>query len=112
MSAATGRYTSGRIAVANLTSMIDGLELRRINDATFEHLVGLSKLLFVRGDVLGRIVDHDEAECAAHHALAWAPDTASALYIRAWLAERFHQGGPTDARKLRAVISTASEPTP
>ena len=86
-----GRYTSGRIAVANLSSTIDGLELRRINDATFEHLVGLSKLLFVRGDVLGRIVDHDEAECVAHHALAVSPDTVSALYVRAWLAERFHR---------------------
>lgn len=33
-----GRYTSGRIAVANLSAMIDGLERRRIGDATFEHL--------------------------------------------------------------------------
>ena len=30
--------------------------------ATFDDLVALSKLLFVRGDVLGRIADHDRAE--------------------------------------------------
>ena len=41
-----GRYTSGRIAVANLSASIDRLELRRVEGATFEDLVALSKLLF------------------------------------------------------------------
>ena len=49
-------YTSGRIALANLSASIDSLELRRVEGATFEDLVALSKLLFLRGDVLGRIV--------------------------------------------------------
>ena len=32
------RYTSGRIAVANLSALIDSLELRRVEGATFEDL--------------------------------------------------------------------------
>ena len=59
-----GRYTSGRIAVANLSSSIESLELRRVEGATFEDLVALSKLLFLRGDLLGRIADHDRAEAS------------------------------------------------
>ena len=85
------RYTSGRIALANLSPLIDSLELRRVEGATFENLVALSKLLFLRGDFLGRIVDHDRAELVATEATALSPDTASALYIRAQLAERFHR---------------------
>ena len=85
------RYTSGRIAVANLSALIDSLELRRVEGATFEDLVALSKLLFLRRDLLGRIADHDRAELVATEAIALSPDTASALYIRAQLAERFHR---------------------
>lgn len=85
------RYTSGRIAVANLSALIASLELRRVEGATFEELVALSKLLFVRGDLLGRIADHDRAELVANEAIALSPDTASALYIRARLAGRFHR---------------------
>ena len=62
------------------------------NGATFEDLVALSKFLFLRGDLLGRIVDHDRAELVAKKAIAFSPDYAgSALYIRARLAERFHR---------------------
>jgi tetratricopeptide (TPR) repeat protein len=85
------RYTSGRIAVSNLSALIDSLELCRAEDTTFENLVTLSKLLFVRGDLLGRIEDHNRAELVATEAIALSPDTASALYIRARLAERFHR---------------------
>ena len=87
---AAGRYTSGRIAIANLSSSIESLELRRVEGATFEDLVALSNLLFLRGDLLGRIADHDRAERVANEAVAASPDTARALYIRARLAERFH----------------------
>ncbi len=86
-----GRYTSGRIAVANLCASIDSLEVRRAASATFEELTALSRLLFVRGDLLGRIADHDRAESAASEAVASAPDEGSALYTRARLAERFHR---------------------
>ena len=85
------RYTSGRIAVANLSASIDSLELRRVKGATFEDLVALSKFLFLRGDLLGRIVDHDRAELVAKKSIAFSPDFASTLYIRARLAERFHR---------------------
>ena len=85
------RYTSGRIAVANLSALIDSLELRRVEAATFNDLVALSKLLFVRGDLLGRIADHDRAQLVSKKAVAWSPDMGSTLYIRARLAERFHR---------------------
>ena len=86
-----GRYTSGRIAVANLSASVDSLELRRAEGATFDDLVGLSKLLFVRGDVLGRIADYDRGELIATEAIASSPDRASALYIGARLAGHFHR---------------------
>ena len=88
---AAGRYTSGRIAVANLSSLIESLERRRVKGATFEDLAALSKLLFLRGDVLGRIADHDRAERVANGAVAVSADTAVALHVRARLAERFHR---------------------
>ncbi len=91
------RYTSGRIAVANLSTLIDSLELRRVEGATFEELLALSKLLFVRGDLLGRIADHDLAELIATEAIALGPGVASALYISARLAERFHRFGEANA---------------
>jgi tetratricopeptide (TPR) repeat protein len=86
-----GRYTTGRIAVANLSAAIDSLQLRRVEGAAFEHLLALSKFLFVRGDVLGRIKDHERAELIATEAISMSPSTARALYIRAQLAGRFHR---------------------
>ena len=91
------RYTSGRIAVANLSASIDSFESRRAEGATFEDLVALSKLLFLRGDVLGRIADHNRAECVATEAIALSPDRGSALFTRARLAERFHRFEEADA---------------
>ena len=102
------RYTSGRIALANLSSSIERLELRRVEGATFEDLVALSKLLFLRGDLLGRIADHDRAERAAKEAVAASPDTARALHIRARLAERFHRF--QEARALLDAALAAGHP--
>jgi tetratricopeptide (TPR) repeat protein len=85
------RYTSGRIAVANLSASIDSLEQRRVEGASFEDLVALSKLLFLRGDLLGRIADHDRAELVANEAIALSPDTGRVNYTRARLAGRFHR---------------------
>ena len=103
------RYTSGRIALANLSASIESLELRRI-DATFTNLVALSKLLFLRGDLLGRIVDHDRAELVANEAIALSADTASGLYIRAQLAERFHRFA--EANTLLDQALAAGHPGP
>lgn len=88
---AAGRYTSGRIAVANLSASIDSLELRRAEGAKSDPLLALSKSLFLRGDVLGRIADHDRAEFIANEAIGMSPGTARALYVRAQLAGRFHR---------------------
>ena len=100
-----GRYTSGRIAVANLSASIDSLELSRIKGATFADLLALSKFLFLRGDLLGRIVDHDRAELVANEASAVSPDTASTLYIRARLAERFHRFDEANALLDQALAA-------
>ena len=87
----SGRYTSGRIAVANLSASIANLERRRADGADFEDLLALSTLLFARGDLLGRIADHDRAEQVAGEATGSSPDYAAALHIRARLAGRFHR---------------------
>ena len=100
-----GRYTSGRIAVANLSVSIDSLELRRAGGATFDNLLALSTLLFVRGDVLGRIADHDRAELIATEAIAMSPGRAGALYIGARLAARFHRFGEATAALDHALAA-------
>ncbi|CAH2400462.1 tetratricopeptide repeat protein [Mesorhizobium ventifaucium] len=100
-----GRYTSGPIALANLAASIDSLELRRAEGAAFDSLVALSKLLFVRGDVLGRIADHERAELIAREAVALSPNTATALYIRARLAGRFHRFEEASARLDEALAA-------
>jgi tetratricopeptide (TPR) repeat protein len=104
------RYTSGRIAVANLSSTIERLELHRLQRATFEDLVELSKLLLLRGDLLGRIADHDRAERIANEAVALCPDAARSLYIRARLAERFHRFQEAAALLDEAHVTGHPEP--
>lgn len=86
-----GRYTSGRIAVANLSASIDGLERDRVEGATFETLLALSNLLFLRGDLLGLIVDHDRAETIATAAIDLLSGSAGALCLGAQIAGRFHR---------------------
>ncbi len=85
------RYTSGRIALANLSGSIASLDFCRAEAAHFDDLLSLSKLLFLRGDLLGRIADHDRAELIATEAIALSPNKGSAFYIHARLAERFHR---------------------
>lgn len=103
------RYTSGWIAVANLSTMIDSLGLRRVERGTFENFISLSKLLFLRGDLLGRIADHDRAQVVAKKAIAWSRDKGSVLYIRAQLAERFHRFEEANALLDQALA--AGHPT-
>src|ERR1700747_321651 len=85
------RYTSGRIAMANLSASIDGLMCLRGNKASFANLSNLSNLLFLRGDLLGRITDHDLGEVIAQEAIAQSANASTACYIRARLAGRFHR---------------------
>src|SRR6201993_4037420 len=99
------RYTSGRIAVANLSASIASLELRRAGRAKFQDLESLSKLLFLRGDLLGRIADHDQAEVVATEAIALSPSAGDALYVRALLAERFHRFEEADELLYQALAA-------
>jgi tetratricopeptide (TPR) repeat protein len=85
------RYTSGRIALANLSASIEQLELSRIESASCEGLLTLSNLLFLRGDLLGRIADHDRAELAGVEAITLAKETGVVFYTRARLVSRFHR---------------------
>jgi tetratricopeptide (TPR) repeat protein len=101
----TRRYTSGRIAVANLSTMIDSLELGRVERTSLQNLVALSTLLFVRGDLLGRIADHNRAELVTTEAIALAPGTGNAHYIRAQLAGRFHRFWEANALLDRALAA-------
>ena len=103
-----GRYTSGRIALANLSTSIESLERSRVEGATFDDLVALSKHLFLRGDLLGRIADHDRAQSVAEEAVASSSDTGSALCIRARLGERFHRFEEAHALLDRALATGCS----
>ncbi len=104
------RYTSGRIAVSNLSATIDSLELRRLQrSTTFDDLLILSKLLFLRGDLLGHISDHDRGKILATKAIAFSPNTATAAYILAQLAERFHRFD--EANSLLDRAGAAGYPT-
>ncbi|HTN48032.1 MAG TPA: hypothetical protein VMK32_01225 [Burkholderiaceae bacterium] len=105
-----GRYTSGRIAMANLSASLESLELRRANDATSADLLALSDLLFVRGDLLGRLADHDRAELVAHEAIAPAPATPTALFIRARIAGRFHRFAEANLLLDQAVAAGHPKP--
>jgi tetratricopeptide (TPR) repeat protein len=103
-----GHYTSGRIALANLAASIEALEQRRVEGASFEDLLALSTLLFLRGDLLGRIAGHDRAERVATEAVGVSPDAGSALYIQARLAGRFHRFA--EARALLEAARAAGYP--
>jgi tetratricopeptide (TPR) repeat protein len=101
----SGRYTSGGIAIANLSASIERLECRRAAGAGAEELLALSSLLFVRGDVLGRIADHDRAELVAIEATDSSPDAPGALFVRAQLAGRFHRFDEAGALLDRAFAA-------
>ncbi|MDL2409557.1 tetratricopeptide repeat protein [Rhizobium calliandrae] len=97
-----GRYTSGRIAIINLSASIDS---REREGANAENLLALSRLLFLRGDLLGRIADHDRAETIAFQAVDLAPDSAGALHARAQIAGRFHRFGQAKALLDEALLA-------
>ena len=55
--------------------------------------------------MLGRITDHDRGKILATKAIAFSPDTATAVYILAQLAERFHRFEEANALLDRAVAA-------
>jgi hypothetical protein len=99
------RYTSGRIASSNLSASIEGLELRRVEGAAPDDLLSLSKLLMLRGDLLGRIADHDRAELVANEAISLSADTGTRFYARARLAGRFHRFEEANSLLDRALAA-------
>lgn len=99
------RYTSGRIALANLSTSIDGLERERAAGGSSESLLTLAKLLFLRGDVLGRIADHDRGESIAAEAIDMTSNCARALYVRAQMAGRFHRFAKAKALLAQALVA-------
>ena len=103
------RYTSGRIALANLSASIERLEAGRIESATCESLLTLSNLLFLHGDLLGRIADHDRGEQAALEAITLAKETGIVFHTRARVAGRFHRF--IDAKELLDRAQAAGYPT-
>ena len=54
------------------------------------------------------MADHDRAELVASEAIALSPGTASALYIRARLAERFHRFEEANALLGQALAAEYS----
>jgi tetratricopeptide (TPR) repeat protein len=93
------------VAISNLEASIDSLELRRCGRATFEELLALSTLLLVRGDLLGRIADHDRAEAVGTEASGAAPASAAALHLLARLAGRFHRFAEANERLDQALAA-------
>ena len=102
------RYTSGRIALANLSASIERLEIGRVEKASCEGLLALSNLLFLRGDLLGRIADHDRGELAALEAITLANEIAIVFYTRARLTGRFHRFA--EAKELLDQAQAAGYP--
>lgn len=87
------RYTSGRIALANLSASIESLQVLRSNGASVADLLTLSNLLFLHGDLLGRISAHDRAELVATEGIELSTDMGLVFFTRARLAGRFHRFG-------------------
>jgi tetratricopeptide (TPR) repeat protein len=84
--------TDGTIAVANLHAQIAGLEARSSLASSAQPpaarpavagQAALIDLLLLRGDVLGRIADHERAAQVAGQLVRQAPDSATAWLARA-----------------------------
>lgn len=104
-------YTSGRIAIANLDAVIASLERRCLDGGSIEERVELSRLFFLRGDILGRISDHDRAETAALEAIALTNDLGASFLIHAQILGRFHRFAEAKAM-LRRAIEAGHAPLP
>jgi hypothetical protein len=90
---APGRHCGGGVAVAELSASIEALEGRGAESSRVEDMEALGCLLFLRGDLLGLIADHERAAEITGEAARLSPDPARALYLRARVAGRFHLFG-------------------
>ena len=98
------RYTSGRTALSDLDASIERLERCRLEGAQAEDLVRLSEQLLLRGDVLGRVADHDRAATIATEAGALFPAHRDAIVLQARVATRLHRFEEAHALLDRAMV--------
>jgi tetratricopeptide (TPR) repeat protein len=83
--------TDGTIALLNLSTQIDALELQiRLGGSTVDVRVGLVDLISLRGLILGRIADYEKAEEIADQLVRDVPNDAGALVARARTRAGFH----------------------
>ena len=84
--------TDGAIAVANLRAQIDGLE-QAISGGhgSSESYVGLIELITLRGLILGRIADYQEAAAMAEQLVRGAAPEGLAFVARARTRAGFHR---------------------
>jgi tetratricopeptide (TPR) repeat protein len=84
--------TSGTIAVVNLSAQIDGLAMRVLRAASepAQWLI-LIDLLTLRGHVLGRIADYEQAAELAEQLVRDTADDGTALLARARTRATFHR---------------------
>ncbi|MFE8944994.1 tetratricopeptide repeat protein [Streptomyces sp. NPDC007856] len=118
--------TSGTIAVTNLHAQIDGLALRLsrtvageaqgAHSAASAPLVvaqgaALIDLLNLRGHLLGRVADYEQAAALAERLVQAAPDDATALLARARSRATLHRFAEAAADLGAAGRSGADEAT-
>jgi tetratricopeptide (TPR) repeat protein len=107
MNSVLNRDTCGQAVLADLDASIECLA-HRSPEGRRNDLVTLSEQLFLRGEVLGRIADHDRTEAIAGRAAALFPEDVGAMVVRARLATRFHRFAEAHALLDRARVIGAS----
>ncbi|MFJ1608534.1 tetratricopeptide repeat protein [Streptomyces sp. NPDC088253] len=112
--------TSGTIAVTNLHGQIDGLAVRLSRSATGETPVAplvvaqgaaLIDLLNLRGHILGRVADYEQAAELAEQLVHVAPEDGTALLARARTRATLHRFAEAVADLGAAARSGADEAT-
>ena len=98
------RYTSGAIAVANLSASIESLELRRVEGAAFDESGSVVEAVcFCAATCLVGSPTMTGRRSSPPRLSRCRPVRASALYVRARLAARFHRFEEASALLDRAL---------
>jgi tetratricopeptide (TPR) repeat protein len=88
------RTTDGTIALRNVQAQIEGLERYSVNERLPIRLwVDLIDLLALRGELLGRIGDYEQAAALAEQLVADAPAEGITFVARARTRATFHRFG-------------------
>jgi len=92
LSLAALRTTDGGLALDNLQGQIDGEErLGRYALLTTTQLAGISELVAMRGQFLGRIGDYERSDALAAQLVVDAPNDGGAYLARAKAGATFHR---------------------